>query len=905
MRIVFQLFCETVWGEEVYIQFPLIDEEKTDTFVKMEYAENFIWTKEFFVSVTKGLTFYYRYIIKGQNGIKIKEGINKRNFSLDEQHECFINSTDTIIIKDIWIKQGDPLSLLYTSFFKEVLSNKDVGLTHKKDKEFKDFSGLKRLIKFNVYLPFNYQKGKIAIAGSSEEFGQWDIAKSKEMHGEGNCIWSIEILTEKELQIDYKYIIKDRANNSVIWEEGNNRHVDIKNSGLIIINDNVFRYKNLWKGAGICIPVFSIRTEKGFGTGEFLDLKPLIDWASEVGFKVIQILPVNDTTREWSWMDAYPYSCISAFALHPLYINIEAIGNMSEELKKEYSEKRGALNRCEDLEYEMVMSYKMYFLKRLFDCDNMRFLESEDFNIFFQRNAFWLKPYALFCALRDKFRTADFKKWDKFSNIKEIELETLTSKGSEYYKDVCFYYFIQYYLYRQLLDASLYGKSKGIALKGDIPIGIHPESHELWINPQLFHVDRAAGAPPDAFSEHGQNWGFPTYNWEKMAENNYSFWRNRLKNMSQYFHLIRLDHVLGFFRIWEIPKGMYSGMMGRFNPAIPVTKEELIKEGFEDIERLCEPYITSSIIKEIFGVHEEFIKNTFLDAAGNNRFKLKPQFSTQESIDTFLNSCEKNGIPLDKGFIRDGIFKLISNIILLKDEKNGFHFRFNMMNTSSFNALNEGQKHKLLLLYNDYFYKRQDMLWRKTAMERLPVLKEASDMLICGEDLGMIPNCVQPVMEELGILGLRIQRMPREINEEFANPYKYPYLTVCMTSTHDMPTLRGFWEKEDKEKIARFYKHVLGHNEDPPLECTTEIVQEIIFQHLNAQSMLAIFPIQDILALKESLRSKKSPSDEQINNPANPFHRWKYRMPITVEELIKQKGLSNLIKDMLLKTNRY
>ena len=907
MKIIFQLYCETIWGQEVYIYFPLKEDdcpESIKTLVKMDYTENFIWTKEFSISNTEHLQFDYTYLIKDENNTKTKEGIRKRNFSLDREYTSMSKKENfTVIIKDSWIKQSDPLSLYYTSFFKDILAGVQKNVEKKHEQGNESIKNSERLIKFRVYVPWINLDSKIAIVGNLEEFGCWDIHKSREMKQEEKGLWYLEAITDKTIHLDYKYIIKDKTKSDVIWEQGNNRHVDVSIGDLVIINDGVFRYRDLWRGAGICIPVFSIRTKKGLGTGEFSDLKPLADWASHVGFRVIQILPVNDTTRQHSWTDAFPYSCISAFALHPLYLNIEEIGDMPEDLRQEFFKKRDELNSFDNLEYEMVMSAKMYFARRLFELDNMKFLESEAFHIFLQKNAFWLKPYALFCALRDRYKTGNYTKWGAYKNISTSEVERLVSRESQYYRDVCFYYFIQYHLYHQLFDASQYAKSKGIALKGDIPIGLHPESHEIWVHPELFHVDKSAGAPPDAFSEHGQNWGFPTYNWVKMAEDQYLWWRKRLENISQFFQLVRLDHILGFFRIWEIPRGMYSGMLGMFNPAIPLTEEELKREGIKDIDRLCEPYITQSIIKEIFGDWQQYIKDNFLVLTDNGSYQLKPEFSNQEKIDTFLNALEEKHMPVDKNLLRDGLFKLISNRIFLKDEKNRLHFRFNMMHTLSFKSLEKGQQDKLIAMYNDYFYRRQDSLWRENGMTKLPILKRASDMLICGEDLGMIPDCVQPVMEELCILGLRIQRMPKESDREFGDPSCYPYLTVCMTSTHDMPTLRGWW-MEDREKTARFYRHVLNHNEEPPEECNGEIVKEIILQHLNSTSMLAIFPVQDLFAMNDNLKWKGNPFDEQINNPANPYHRWKYRMHITLEELVTQREFDDMIKDMIKRSFR-
>lgn len=906
MKIIFNLFCETTWGEEVYLESPIF-QEKPDSVTsspntKMEYTEHFIWTKEIEIETEKNPHFEYSYFILNEKGAKKGDGIKKRKFSLDRR---YIKKKDfVVVIKDRWVNQRDYSSLFYTSFFKEVVLKKDLFKTENKIRRPVKLRDSHRLIKFNVYTPWLKENSEVFITGNNEIFGNWDVMKSLRMNMAGDGVWSIDVVFDSNISLDYKFIIKDKAIDSIIWEEGPNRHIDIDRGDIVVVNDNVFRYSKLWRGAGICIPVFSIRTERGLGTGEFTDLKLLADWAEKVGFKVIQILPVNDTTRQYGWMDGYPYSCISVFALHPLYLNLEEMGHMPENLKVELSHLRNELNRERFLDYEKVMKIKMELSKKIFELDNLEFLETEEFRKFFEENAFWLKSYALYCTLRDKFKTADFRRWKGYETIDEKDIDRLVAKGSTFYRDVCYYYFLQFYLHKQLFEASKYAKERGVALKGDIPIGVHEESHDVWVNPELFNLDRSAGAPPDAFSEHGQNWGFPTYNWEKIKEEDYLWWRNRLKKMSQYFQLVRLDHILGFFRIWEIPKGMYSGMMGIFNPALPVTEEEIKREGLEDISRLSEPYITDQILQDIFGVWSNYVKEVFLTETGKDRFRLKQGLENQEKIDMFLSSLKEEDLPVEKWVLKEGLFRLISNLILLRDRKEkGFHFRFNMMDTPSFKSLEKWQQDKLTEMYYDYFYKRQDELWRKSAMSKLPVLKEASEMLICGEDLGMIPACVEPVMEELCILGLRIQRMPRQANEEFAEPQKYPYITVCMTSTHDMPTLRGWWQ-EDRERTIRFYRYALNHTDDPPEECTEEIVKEIVFHHLKSPSILAIFPVQDLLAMSENLKYRGNLSDEQINNPADPYHRWRYRMHITVEELLKQEAFMDEIKNMLKITDR-
>lgn len=652
------------------------------------------------------------------------------------------------------------------------------------------------------------------------------------------------------------------------------------------------RHPDKWKGAGIAVPVFSLRTKDSFGTGEFLDLKLLIDWAVKSGFQLIQILPVNDTSANLNWMDSFPYSAICVFALHPFYLGLQAIGNLPDNITKEISSQKKFLNRYDYVDYDKVMKFKRRLIHKIFKIKKDKFLSSRAFQRFLKENSFWLKPYAAFCMLRDKNRTSDYTKWGRYACVSGKDMDALTSPDSPDFDTIAENYFIQYHLHMQLLEASLYGKSKHVVLKGDVPIGIYKYSVSCWTNPEIFNLNQSAGAPPDPFSDIGQNWQFPTYNWDEMGKDNYSWWRKRLKHMSDYFQMIRLDHVLGFFRIWEIPNYSTSGIMGHFNPAVPISKEELEKQGICDFNRLCEPYIHHWLVKNLFGKDTDTALSKFFENADNGFFRLKTEFRTQRQVEKLDDK------------IKNGLSYLISNIVLFKDpSNNGFHPRINMMNTPSFACLDKSIQDKLKNLYYDYFYHRQDELWTRQAMIRLPVLKESSNMLVCGEDLGMIPDCVPPVMEKLGILGLRIQRMPKETDREFGDPNTYPYLTVCTTSSHDMSTIRGWWE-EDKEKTQRYYNSVLKHSGNAPKTCTPEICKEIIIQHLESPSMWAIFPIQDILGMSAELRHKGDPGDEQINVPADPHHFWKFRLHISLEELMKHRDFCSELKKMIKKTSR-
>jgi 4-alpha-glucanotransferase len=808
-------------------------------------------------------------------------------------------------------------------------------------------------MKIIFHIPYNTSWGQqIYITGSIPELGAWDVMQSKNLTYSPGNNWTAELEIPK-INFEYKYIIKE-DNGNIICEIGDNRsflfdsiHPDTelielhdswhdhskeenvfqtsafqnvifkkqypftniiykKDPKTAAVYENKFTQQTPWKGAGIAIPIFSLRTKNSLGTGEFLDIKLLSDWAHECGFQAIQILPINDTSANMTWLDSYPYSSISVFALHPLYLNLESLGKLTKKIQDEINEGKKILNAIDHLDYENVIKLKMKLIKEIFEINKEETLKSADFKNFFEENSYWLKPYAAFCYLRDKYKTCEHTKWEKYSNVTAKDIESITSPKAKHFNEIVFYYFVQYHLHVQLLNASEYAKSKGIILKGDIAIGIKKQSDSCWVNPELFNMDQSAGAPPDPFSDVGQNWSFPTYNWERMSQDNYLWWKQRLKQMSRYFQMVRLDHVLGFFRIWEIPDYNISGLLGHFNPAIPLSKNELEENGIWDFDRLCNPFIPLWLLKTLFKDETNNIIKEFLEETSKNYYKFKPEFSTQKQIENYFKFKENTDKEKNQqnNTTKNSLSMLLSNIILLKDKHGtGFHPRINMMDTPSFACLEEWMKEKLKNLYYDYFYNRQNDFWRQQGMIKLPLLKQSSDMLICGEDLGMIPDCVPLVMEELSILGLRIQRMPKETNLEFSITENYPYLTVCTTSSHDMSTIRGWWE-EDSTRTKRYYNKILGHEGTPPASCTPEICKEIITQHIKSPSMWAIFPIQDILSMSKKLERKGDPKEEQINDPANPNHLWKFRLHINIEELIKNKEFSDGIKEILKQSMR-
>ena len=743
----------------------------------------------------------------------------------------------------------------------------------------------KHLLSFRVYAPAARPSQRLYVVGSAEALGGWDVEKAVALTLESYPYWTLSLdLSKLGDEFEYKFIVKE--NGQVWWEEGNNRRYYICGEMESEQIDATFRGNFDWKGAGVAIPVFSIRTEQSQGIGDFVDLKKMGEWAVATGQKIIQILPINDTTPRFTWRDSYPYSAISIFALNPLYLSIRELGAEDEEMDR--------LNALEMCDYDAVVKMKFDFIRKEFAKSGKRTLKTKAFLKFYEANKDWLDNYAAFCYLRDKKGTANFQAWGKEATFSTKLVEKLTNPEGKEYSKVAIYLWLQYQLDRQLKESVAYCRSLGVVLKGDIPIGISRDSVEAWSDARLFNMNCQAGAPPDDFSADGQNWGFPTYNWEVMAQDGYAWWKRRFEKMADYFDLYRIDHILGFFRIWEIPMDSVVGLLGYFNPAMPFSYDELAQRGMPmNRDRYVEPQIHYDYLHEFFGGEDW---TPYLDAKDNGYFSLKPEYRTQRQI------LEKLGGKNEKA--KNALYGLTGEVLFIEDPRKPGHFhpRISAQQTKSYAWLSQWEKDRFNELYNDFFYRRHNDFWGALAMEKLPALVDATHMMCCGEDLGMVPDCVGPVMQQLGILSLEVQRMPKDPKNKFGYTNMYPYASVCTTGSHDTSTLRGWW-REDREVTQAYYNEILWKQGIAPAEASAEICRTVVGNHLASPAVLTILPLQDWLAMDEKVR-KEDVDSERINIPAIPNHYWRYRMHLTVEQLLQEEGLNGLIKGMIATSGR-
>ena len=765
---------------------------------------------------------------------------------------------------------------------------------------------------FRLLAPRVAPQQQLCILGSDSALGAWDNTKALVLADGEYPTWAATVkLVNPTEDCHYKYAIWDAAaGHALDMEGGENRVVPSTKDRAVarVFNDEGYRHASAWRGAGVALPVFAMRSESGLGVGEFSDLKLLTDWAVQTGLQLVQILPINDTVATHTWVDSYPYAAISVFALHPQFIHLEGIAALKDKKSaKELAQLKQEFNAKDFVDYEPVMVAKWKFLRLLYQQEKKAFLANPEYREFYVSQADWLVPYAAFCALRDRFHTADFQQWPAAFRTPQ-GLTKMTAETALDYDEFGLFFFTQFHLDKQLREAVAYARSKGVVLKGDLPIGIYRHSVDAWTQPELYHLDSQAGAPPDDFSTTGQNWRFPTYNWQRMAEDGYLWWKQRMGHLSRYFDALRIDHILGFFRIWEMPIESVEGLLGHFAPALPLHRNDIERRlGWFDYSRLCEPYIRWPMLQDIFQGEAEAVFSEYLHDASAGRIHLKEHVNNQRKIEAYIARKQATA-PEHTAYyewLQKGLFQLVNEVLFVPAGDDFYHPRITLNKSYSFRELDSDEDRRRLYddIYVDFFFRRHEEFWRQQGLVKLPPVRYATDMLICGEDLGMVPASVPGVMKELGILGLYIQRMPANPATEFGHPDTAPYLSVVTTSSHDMSTVRGWWE-EDRVRTQRFFETILGHwREVAPFYCEPWVAREIIVQQLHSPAMWAILPLQDLLAMDRHLR-RANPHEEQINMPSNPRHFWKYRLHLPLEELVDAVGFNEPLRALVQGSGR-
>lgn len=905
MDITFSIEYKAQWGQKLCVTGSIVELgnwDEGENAIELMATSDDTWQGT--VSIDgRRKDFVYYYFVRNENHV-----VERREWK--RMHHLLVTEpVKKLLIDDRWIDRPAN-SPFYSSSFYDVLFRHDCEHSPKVKRTKEN-----EKIHFQIYAPTVPRNMRVYLSGSTQKLGLWDPHQAMPMHymGKGEWIVTAEVSpTSSNTEVEFKFFIADEDLANIRWETSPNRtfklkpHNEYDATYVVGLSFEEEDYQPHF--AGIVVPLFSVRSDNDWGVGDFGSLHKMISWANEINIHILQMLPINDTTFYRDERDSYPYNCVSVNAINPIYIDINALLPLKRSEEQEsFNARAVVLNKLDSLDYEAVYKLKEEYLRAHYRDHASSVMKKRPYRDFCLENGYWLYPYVAYCILRDKYPNQSPHNWkikQVIHPISESSLRNFVDKA-ENKEEAYFYKYVQFLLHGQLSDVSNYAAEKGVLLKGDIPIGVSPNGVDAWVHSELFHTDQQAGAPPDDFAIDGQNWGFPTYNWQTGENDEFKWWKNRFKFMSNYFHAFRIDHILGFFRIWEIPIQQRSGLLGHFNPAIPYSASDIENAGLTIPHAFWTmPLIHKNDATTLFGQNvKALIWDGLLTVVPETDF-YSLKYTDQKELEGLDNSQIPGG-----DIIKQALIKACTEVLFVTDPQNDamFHPRVSITNSLIFNRLEKSNQDILVNLSNDFFFKRNDELWKVSALKKLIPMHRSTDMLVCAEDLGMIPQSVPEVLSKLQVLSLELERMPKHETENgWADIYNLPYYSVCTTSTHDIPPLRLWWQSLDTKKQDEYKTlYLTGLNNDlEGYEHEDALYRNIVYHHLKSSSMLVILPIADWMAIDHRLQIQ-SPEQEQINHPEISSFVWNYRTPVTIESLRNDyPDFNNQIKQLLERTLR-
>jgi 4-alpha-glucanotransferase len=654
---------------------------------------------------------------------------------------------------------------------------------------------------------------------------------------------------------------------------------------------------------GVVVPVGALRSRNGMGVGEFLDLAGFALLCKKMKLGLIQILPVNDTGFESS-----PYFSLTAFGLHPLYLRIEELedfNSVDKSIKKRIKEAKEKFDKNERFLHYDILKEKLDICREIYESKKAQIAESASggrLSEWIKQNS-WIKQYSVYRRLKEVNGGKSWKEWQEYHTVTAADIETLWN-NKKLREEHLFWVWLQEELDAQFSKAAKAVADAGIVLKGDLPILMNEDSCDVWAHPEIFIQELSAGAPPDMYSPEGQNWGFPIFNWEAQEKDNFSWWRKRLETAGKYYKAYRIDHVLGFFRIWASSRrdNSNSSVLGRFVPYKPITSGDLRKMGYDKnrIRWLSRPHIPTG---EIWDVLRNNRSASFteekISAAAEKVFLKALERVNNEELWLFKKKIkgEKDIVNLGLDASLHGyLFNKWHDRVFLEYEKGRFFPVWYYRDVTAWKTLS-GEEQKNLEALVERQRIKSEKAWAVQGKKLLTILSESSHMLPCAEDLGAVPECVPKVLSKLKILGLRVVRWFR-IWDKNGQPYipfdEYPALSVCTPAVHDSSTVREWWEKEVNQQQFSGFIGVPSL----PKKYNPGTAKIILSKVSSARSRFRVFQIQDLLHLSNKWYSA-DPAQERINVPGtlNDFN-WTYRLSAQIEEIAKDKELIAAVAEL-------
>lgn len=897
MKLRFALSYITQWGENLYVSIDYISSagKVWHHDVPMNTMDGQFWTVDTaaFVSQFESAAFLrYEYQVRNTEGtiLRCEWCLVPRIIPFDSTHDY--------IMEDAW-RDIPVQQYLYTNAYLTTINGRP------NETFLPSLAPLyNRTLIFYASAPQLLPGQTIAICGSCSALGNWSTSRYLRMQYVGQSMWMLSVdATGFDAFFEYKYVVISEDGQFHDWEEGCNRTYECKfltDRLVYVIDGGIIRVRSAqWKVAGITISLPSLRSKKSCGIGDFGDLRMAIDWAVKTGMKTIRIQPINDTGFFANDMGLNPFEIISAYAINPIYINLEDAGKIDDiEYTARHKRKCAQINALPIIDLNAVRAIKNEYLSKLYDETGSIVIHTDEYNQFVRNNATWLTSYAAFCILCQLNSTDDYSEWKDFSYYNEKKAEGLIYDNKE---RVLYIYFVQYLLHRQVKKLADYARSHGVFLINDVAMGISPNSVDAWKQPDLFHRAFRMGNVPNSSNQNGTVKNAIAYNWDAMARDGYGWLRLKLSHISRYFDSICIDEIGNYFHTWYVPDTAVSSVLGHFWPSLPYSSDEIERFGLKFRKHFfTKPLINDKVISKLFGIHADYVKTHFVDARAYGLYDIKPAFCTQQKIkEHFEGKNDENTL-----WLRDGLYRLIENVLFVEDPAQPamYHPRILAYREPIYEALDNDEKEAFMHLYADYYCHRHNLLWERNGRDKLSAVLKGTRMLVAGEDTRIIAERAESVIKELNILPVNIQTYPRNRGTEFAHLNEYPYLSVASTSTYGTLPMHLWW-KENRGRTQRFFSTMLQKGGQAPALMPAYISEEITARHLYCPSMVCLLAINDLTETNLPTLQNK-PRTWHCHHTDSDIVWWSRRLPIYLENLLEANTANEKLKTLIKRSRR-
>ncbi|KAK8853735.1 hypothetical protein M9Y10_016278 [Tritrichomonas musculus] len=929
--IYFRTKYQTYPGQILFLigDHPLLGSWNRTKAIRMSYCsrEDFNWEVEIRISPSqlstdcKVIKLEYKYIVISSNK---NFGSYSYNYDIrfDNSAEicwdtgpnrCLIINNNINRNTPLIISTGDlfqpPIPVIQNLFFKKTFIN--VIYRHEFDFN-KCIIGLhntdthsdKIQVRFRIIALQIPQNFGVYITGSLPIFKNWEHFEP--LTAISPYLWEYVIeLPRDSPSFDYKYLILNnqmKPPNKPVWEQRGNRRFMMPNhySNVVVYFDWIIQLPpQKFRGTGILAGLFSIHSKKSINQiGEFPDIKLLVDWAVKANILNIQLLPIQDTLCYYAKNEENISRLVSAFAFNPIYLSLRLIDGYEP------------VEPPNEGDMFSVSRFKLQHLRNIFDkkVPKLALMSNSTFQQFVKKNEYWLPSYCFWCVIRDSQikentikNTLEPPKLPrieecKLPNFLEMNIESedygKMSEDEHFFVDCLFHCWVQYQCHLQLIESSKYAIEKGVVLSTTITIGQNLMSSECWSHPELFDMNYTTGSPPDNFSFHGQNWFYPSWKWERMFQDDFKWLRMQMNHRETYFQAATFDNPHFLFRMWNIPSGINNPLFGHYVPSIPISSRDLQEHDITDISRLYRPIFPMSDVQS-FSMPED-TRNEIIErlAAKEGEYWLfKANLRTDRDIISVFKELKKNCSLEERLQLAMAKKILLSNfesVCLIPDsdreDNKLFYPRYSMTDSTVFKTLPEREAQILYKMFVDFYYRSNISLWHENGQKKLCVLA-SSQMQFYGYDLCVSLADEEKILNRLGICSCHSQRVPREPSLRFEQTTNFPYLSVSMPSSHDMPHL-AIWWKDQQADVQQFYHQILKMEGSAPLSLSPKIANAIINLHLKADSMWCFLVFEDLFALTEEFEEVKEMNEWMIE-PTTKGVKCSYRMGICLEDLIE------------------